>query len=135
MIARQPSSGRLARFLGVSAVGFVLNLGITVFLHEFLGATEELAFALALLTVFSYNFAACRYFIFRATSSDPRRQLLKYALSSAVFRLVEYAAFVLVHTILGVQYLVAAVLILATSFFSKYFFYGNVVFTNDRHQK
>lgn len=132
MSDQQRSFGRLARFLAVSVVGFGLNLGITVVFHELLGAPEELAFAIALITVFSYNFVACRFFIFRATRSDPRRQLIKYALSSAAFRLAEYAAFVVVHTVLDVQYLIAAVVVLGTSFLSKYFFYGKVVFTDDQ---
>ena len=131
MSTHQPKLGRLARFLAVSALGFALNLTITGCLHELLGTSEELAFAVALITVFSYNFVACRYFIFRATNADPRQQLIKYALSSAAFRLAEYAAFVLIHTVLNVHYLVAAVLVLGASFFGKYFFYGSVVFTDD----
>jgi putative flippase GtrA len=120
---------RLARFVAVSAVGFPLNLGVTVFVHEVLGASEEVAFAIALMAVFLFNFAACRYIIYRATGGDPRRQLLKYVLFSAVFRLAEYAAFLLVHSVFNTQYLVAAVLVLGTSFFLKFRFYGKVVFT------
>ena len=120
---------RLARFVAVSAVGFPLNLAVTVFVHEVLGASEELAFAAALVVVFAFNFAACRYIIYRATGGDPRRQLLKYALFSAVFRFAEYMAFLLVHSVFDTHYLIAAVLVLGTSFFLKFRFYGNVVFT------
>ncbi len=113
-------------------MGVPLNLVVTVVVHEFLGAPEELAFAVGLITVFSFNFISCRYIIYRATGGDPRRQLIKYVLSSAAFRSAEYAGFIVVHTVFDVQYLVAIVLVLGTSFFCKFFFYGNVVFTDNR---
>jgi putative flippase GtrA len=125
---------RLARFIGVTAVGFPLNLGITAFVHEVLGGPEEIAFATALVCVFAFNFGACRYVIFRATTGNPRSQLLKYAGMSAVFRLAEYLGFLLVHTVLDVQYLMAAVVVLGTSFFLKFHTYGTFVFTDGRRE-
>ncbi len=135
MIPKRPTLERLARFIAVSAVGFPLNLGITVFVHEGLGAPEEIAFAVALTAVFLFNFAACRYVIYRATSGDPRRQLFKYAVFSAVFRLAEYAAFLVAHSVFDLQYMLAAVLVLGTSFLLKFRFYGNVVFTEGRQDE
>lgn len=126
---KRPTLERLARFIAVSAVGFPLNLAVTVFVHEVLGASEEFAFAVALAVVFLFNFAACRYVIFRATSGDPRRQLFRYALYSAVFRLAEYVAFLLVRSVFDTQYLLAALLVLGVSFLLKFRFYGDVVFT------
>jgi len=121
--------GRLTRFVGVAAVGFPLNLAVTVFVHEVLGASEELAFAVALVTLFVFYFVANRHFTFRATGGDARRQLLKYAAFSALFRFAEFLGFLVVHTLFDVQYLIAAVAILGTSFFLKFHFYGGVVFT------
>lgn len=129
MILKRLTLERLARFIAVSTVGFPLNLGITVFTHEVLDASEELSFAIALVTVFFFNFACSRYIIFRATNGDPRRQLLRYALFSAMFRLAEYVAFLLVRSLFDTQYVIAAVFVLGTSFLLKFHFYGNVVFT------
>ncbi len=120
------------RFIAVSAVGSPLNLAVTAVVHECFGASEELAFAVALTAVFLFNFVACRYVIYRATSGDPRRQLLKYFFFSAVFRLLEYLAFLLIRSVFDTQYLVAAILVLGVSFLLKFKFYGNVVFTDDR---
>ena len=132
MTARRPTLERLARFVAVSVVSVPLNLVVTVVVHELLGASEEVAFAVGLITVFSFSFISCRYIIYRASGGDPRRQLIKYVLSSAAFRSAEYAGFIVVHTLFDVQYLVAIVLVLGTSFFGKFFFYGNVVFTDNR---
>lgn len=121
---------RLGRFIAVSAVGFPLNLAITVFVHEVLGGSEEAAFAVALICVFTFNYAACRYVIYRATSGDPRSQLVKYAGMSLLFRLAEYLGFLFVHTLFNVQYLIAAAVVLGTSFFLKFHFYGTLVFTD-----
>lgn len=120
---------RLARFIAVSALGLALNLAITITVHEVLGGSEETAFAVAIVTVFVLNFLACRYFIFDAARGDPRRQFLGFLMSSGLFRVLQYAGFLLVHTVLHVQYLVAAILVLGFTFFAKFSFYGNVVFT------
>ena len=134
MTPRPLPFARLARFIGVSAVGVPLNLAITAFVHEVLGGTPELAFAVALICVFTYNFLACRYIIFRATTGDPRRQLVRYAVLSGLFRFAEYLGFLVVHILFDVEYLVAAILVLGTSFFLKFHFYGNLVFTDDRNR-
>jgi len=123
---------RLARFVGVAAVGFPLNLAVTVFVHEILGASEEMAFAVALITLFVFYFLANRHFTFRATGGDPSRQLFRYAVFSALFRLSEFLGFLVIHTLFDVQYVIAAVVILGTSFLLKFYFYGDVVFTEGR---
>jgi putative flippase GtrA len=115
-------------------VGVPLNLVITSFVHEVLGRSPELAFAVALICVFTYNFFACRHIIFRATTGDPRRQMVKYAGLSGLLRLVEYLGFLVVHAILNVQYLLAAIIVLGTSFFLKYHLYGKLVFTDGRNR-
>ena len=132
MILRRQTLDRFARFITVSAVAFPLNLAVTVFVHEVLGASEELAFAVALAVVFLFSFAACRYVIYRATSGDPRRQLLKYAMFSAVFRLSQYLAFFLVRSVFDTQYLLTAILVLGASFLFKFRVYGDMVFTDGR---
>ena len=124
---------RLARFAAMGAVGFALNIGMTVGLHEGLGAPEELAFAVALAVVFVFSFLTSRYLIFEgASGGDPKRQLLKFALSNAGFRIAEYIGFLVFHTALGIPYVVAIVAVLAVSFLTKFFTYSTVVFVDDR---
>jgi putative flippase GtrA len=133
-MASAPSTlSRLARFAAMGGIGFALNVGITVGLHEGLGAPEELAFGVALVIVFVFSFVTSRYLIFEgAAGGDARKQLVKFAVSNAGFRVAEYVGFLVFHTVLGVPYVVAIVAVLAVSFLTKFFTYSNVVFVDDR---
>lgn len=133
MKARPTTLSRMVRFAGLGAAGFVLNIGITVSLHEWLGAPEELAFAVALAVVFVFSFLTSRYLIFTgAAHGDPKKQLLKFALSNAGFRVAEYGGFLVLHTVLRLPYLLAIVAVLGFSFLTKFFTYSTVVFVDDR---
>jgi putative flippase GtrA len=124
---------RLLRFGALGAVGFALNLAITVSLHELLGAPEELAFAVALVAVFVFGFLTNRHLIFvGAAHGDPKKQLFKYAISNAGFRVAEYVGFLILHTILRLPYLLAIVAVLGSAFLTKFFTYSSVVFVDDR---
>jgi len=124
--------GRLIRFGALGAVGFGLNIIITVTLTEAFGAAEEFAFAIALGVVFIFSFLTSRYLIFAgAATGDPRKQLVKFAASSAAFRGAEYLGFLLLHTFLGQGYLRALSIVLGVSFLTKFVAYSNVVFTPD----
>jgi putative flippase GtrA len=123
----------MIRFAAMGGIGFALNIGITVGLHEGLGAPEELAFGVALAVVFVFSFLTSRYLIFEgASGGDPKKQLAKFALSNAGFRVAEYIGFLVFHTALGIPYVVAIVAVLAVSFLTKFFTYSTVVFVNDR---
>lgn len=124
---------RLVRFAVMGGIGFALNIGITVGLHEGLGAPEELAFGVALAVVFIFSFFTSRYLIFKgASEGDPAKQLVKFAVSNAGFRVAEYVGFLVFHTVLGIPYVVAIVAVLAVSFLTKFFTYSTVVFVDDR---
>jgi putative flippase GtrA len=132
MVLQAATLGRMMRFGAFGAAGFVLNIAITVTLTEWLGAPEELAFAVALFVVFGFSFVTSRYLIFAgAIDGDPRKQLVKFALSSAAFRGTEYLGFIMLHTVLGLPYLIAIVSVLGVSFLTKFFTYSTVVFTAD----
>ena len=133
MKAPTTTFGRLVRFGALGAVGFALNLAVTISLHELLGAPEELAFAVALVVVFVFGFLTNRHLIFvGATRGDPRKQLFKYAISNAGFRMAEYVGFLVLHTLLRLPYLLAIVAVLGVSFLTKFFTYSTVVFVDDR---
>jgi putative flippase GtrA len=125
--------GRLIRFGVFGAVGFGLNMAVTAVLTEVVGTPEELAFAIALVVVFVFSFLTSRHLIFAgAATSDPRKQLIKFAVSSAAFRGAEYLGFLLLHTVIGLNYLVAIPGVLGVSFLTKFVAYSNVVFTADK---
>ena len=133
MQAPRTTLNRLARFAALGAAGFALNIAVTVSLHELLGAPEELAFAVALLVVFLFSFLTSRYLIFAgAAHGDPKKQLLKFAISSAGFRVAEYLGFLVFHTLLRLPYLISIVAVLGLSFLTKFITYSNVVFVDDR---
>lgn len=123
---------RLLRFGALGAVGFGINIAVTVTLTEILGLPEELSFAIALAVVFTFSFVTSRYLIFpEAASGDPRKQLAKFAVSSAAFRGAEYIGFLLLHTVMGLAYLLAIVGVLGISFLTKFVTYSTVVFTSE----
>jgi putative flippase GtrA len=131
--AQQETPRRIVRFAALGAAGFVLNLVVTVSLHEWLGAPEELAFAVALAVVFVFSFLTSRHLIFAgAVDGDPKKQLLKFAVFSAGFRVSEYLGFLVLHTLLRLPYLPSIVAVLGVSFLTKFFTYSTVVFVDDR---
>ena len=133
MSERSKTLVQMGRFAAMGAVGFGLNVAVTVSLHEWLGAPEELAFAVALVTVFVFSFLTSRYLIFSGASrAGARKQLFKFVLSSAGFRFAEYVGFLVLHTLFGLPYLVAIVAVLGASFLTKFFTYSTVVFVDDR---
>jgi putative flippase GtrA len=119
---------RFPRFLIGSAASFGLNIGITWFIHEVLGWDPAIAFAIALLSVFTTNFFVLRHFVFEAGGVAAGTQAVRYLLLALGFRGAEYVAFLLVHEIARVPYLITATLVLATSTLVKFFVYGSKVF-------
>jgi putative flippase GtrA len=122
-------NGSFARFCVVTGLSLGLNFGTTIVLHEVLGLAEEAAYALALLAVFATNFVFLRAYIFAAAvRGSARRQFALYALSAIGFRVFEYFAFLVLHTWLGIYYLIAMAVIQTAAFIGKYLYYGRVVF-------
>jgi len=120
------------RFCVMTVIAFGIHVGVSALLHEGFHVAEELAVAVALITVFTGNYFLQRYYVYQAREGDPRRQLLLYFLSSLGFRGAEYLSFLLVHSVIGVQYLAAYIGVLLVSFMIKFFYYGNVVFKPSR---
>jgi putative flippase GtrA len=129
MSTGKPSTFKsLFRYGVVSGMSFVINLGLTALLHEVFGVAEEAAYAVALITVFLTNFVMFRYYVYGRTVGAAHRQLLAYTLSAIGFRGGEYLSFLLVHTVLGVYYLAAIILVQSVSAITKFFYYRAVVF-------
>jgi len=118
----------VVRFGMLSVMSFTLNMGTAALLHEVLGVREELSVLVAFVTVFVTNFIACRYFVFESTERGFFRQLAEFALSTGVFRASEYGCFLLLHSVLGVPYLLALLAVIGVSFVVKFVFYQSFVF-------
>ncbi len=114
-------------------VSFTLNLGLSALLHELLGVSEELSFGVSLMVVFVVNFLACRYLIFDAAGGNLARQLIAFTLSSLAFRGMEYVAFLLLHSLVGVHYLIAITAVLGVSMIGKFLFYRGAVFVKQNN--
>ena len=129
MIGEPAESRRLVVGIsGASGVAFGANLGLTAFFHEIAGLRPEIAFALTLVLVLVLNFAQMRWFVWGDTDQPIARQFLLFASSSLGFRGLEYLAFLLLNSVLGVQYLIAVTGVLVVSFLSKFIYYRRLVF-------
>ena len=107
----------------------VVNLGLTIGLHEGFAVDPAVAYAIALVTVFLMNFVFFRYYVFIQSEPLPiGSQFMAYTASAIGFRVVEYLSFVLLHTLLGVHYVVTIILVQGLSFVVKFFFYGRLIF-------
>lgn len=126
-LARVIPFGEVSRYTQLAVFSAALNLGLPVLLHEWIGLSERVAVALSLTTAFVVNFAVARGYVFRA-GGPMGPQVLRFAAASAGFRVAEYAGFLLLHTILGLHYVLALGAVLVVSFGVKFVFYRAFVF-------
>ena len=118
---------RLFRWGVNTGASFIVNLGLTVGLHEGLGVKAELAYGVALVTVFFMNFVFFRYYVFIQEKPAPiGQQFAAYTGSALAFRLAEYAGFVIIHSFLGLHYVATVILVQGIAFVIKFFFYGKL---------
>lgn len=116
------------RFGLLAVASAALSFGLTIGLHELAGVPTFAAYAVALVVTFLVNFAAMRYAVFVGHSGSARGQIALHGLTAITFRAGEYAAFLLLHSCLGLHYVLAMVAIQGLSFLGKFFVYRNVVF-------
>jgi putative flippase GtrA len=117
------------KYLLMSGVSLGINLGLTALLHELGGIREEFAFAISIGVVLVTNFLGLRYFVFPGQRGRIVGQFVLFVLSCSGFRASEYAAFLALHTWMGMAYPVSIFLILLASFLMKFFYYGAVIFS------
>ncbi len=115
-----------------SAFSFVFIIAATAALHEIVGLSETLAPAVALVLAFAINFALLRLWVFPGQEAPLGRQLLETAITSAIFRALEYGVFLGFHLGLGINYLVATGASVCLSALGKYFVYREIVFSRSR---
>jgi len=126
-LGRLKPGRQLFRYLAVSGVSAALSLSLPVVFHQILGLKEETAVAASLFTVFVTNFFTIRLYAFRSRGRMGA-QLVKFALSSAVFRAGEFFLFLMGFRYAGLHYMAALVIALGLSFVAKYHFQKRYVF-------
>ena len=110
-----------------------MNVGLTAILHEIFRAEAELAFAIALTTVTGINFLFHRYYTFVGAGRSLIAQGAAFTTSAIGFRGAEYGIFLALHLWLGLVYPLAIVMVLSTSFVSKFFWFRHVIFSTSAH--
>ena len=117
------------RYLLMSGISALLSLGIPFALHEGFAVRPDIAVAMGLGTAFVVNFVTAKLFVFQRKGSV-KTQFSRYTVASFLFRSSEYLAFLLLHSIFGVQYMMANAAVLFVSFCLKFFVYKIFVFTH-----
>lgn len=129
---RHPMLGQAFRFGLLSAMSFVLNLGVTVVMTEAAGLPSFVSVALAMVTTTAANFLVLRFFVFPDAEQRWFKQFVGFATSIAGFRLAEYLAFIALHAGLGWHYLPVYASILVVSLVGKFLLLRNTVFRPER---
>lgn len=111
------------RFLFVSGFSFCLTFGITLFVREVLGQSEQRAFGSAITSALVINFLFLRYFIYGRSQAPLLPQLGIYLVSASVFRLGEYLLFEACLRLIGLDYRVSTIVVLASSTVLKFLYY------------
>jgi len=117
------------RFTFLSVASGVTNLGLTAALHELVGLSEELSYAIALVCALIQNFLGMRYFVYGASSQPWATQFLQFAGATAGFRGLEYLSFLVVHNVMGVHYLIAVAANMVVFTIAKFLFYRVAIFS------
>ena len=116
------------RFAALSVLSFAGYLGLTAFLHEFVGVSSYVAVPIAMACITLLNFYTLRLFIFDNAGRQWLTQLAGFLASIAGFRVAEYGCFLLLHGLLGFVYLYAYAVILFASAICKFIFLRSVLF-------
>ena len=127
-MSAKPLGRQAYRYLLVTGLSAVTTVALPTFLHEILGIEEEIAVAIALVIAFCINFLMARSYIYES-DGHLGGQALKFLATSGLFRLAEYAGFLVLHTWLGVVYWIALIVVLVVSSVLKFFAYRVFVFS------
>jgi putative flippase GtrA len=130
-LAKHVSEG--LRYLLMAGVSAVMSLGIPFVLHEGLSVPPNIAVAIGLGAAFLVNFVTAKHYVFQRRGFV-KTQFSRFAAVSLLFRLCEYIAFLVLHSLLGIQYMIANTLVLFTSFAMKFFVYRGFVFAHKDQQ-
>jgi putative flippase GtrA len=117
--SHEKSLTRFKGYLAASALSFVVNIGLTSFLHEVISMKPMWAYGISLIVLLCINFLLMRYW---------QKQFVATALTSFGFRVSEWVFFVGLNEFLRVNYLLAMLIVMGISFLLKFFVYDRLIF-------
>lgn len=121
------------RYLIMSGMSALLSLGVPLVLHEGFAIRPDIAVAIGLASAFIMNFIVAKLFVFRR-KGPVKREVARFTLVSLAFRSSEYLAFLLLHAVFEIQYMIANATVLFISFCVKFFVYKLFVFSHREKQ-
>lgn len=118
---------QFVRFLAASCLSASITLGLPIVLHELFGLVEEIAVAIPLALATLVNFITLRRLVFRSIGHLPA-EAVRFVIMTLCFRITEYICFLLLHSLLGLHYVLALAIILPTAMASKFLTLRGLVF-------
>jgi putative flippase GtrA len=128
--SHEKSLTRFKGYLAASALSFVVNIGLTSFLHEVISMKPMWAYGISLIVLLCINFLLMRYWVYRKhlQPGTLQKQFVATALTSFGFRVSEWVFFVGLNEFLRVNYLLAMLIVMGISFLLKFFVYDRLIF-------
>jgi putative flippase GtrA len=124
---------QILRYGMLIPTSMVINLGVTYSLERYVGLTESISYALALISLLVFNFISFRYFVFKDKKQRMVRQWSTFLSYNLGLRVLEYLLWHPVRYLLSVyewHYLFANVVVSVIFTILKYFVYSQKVFTD-----
>lgn len=120
--ARLPFIAALVRFGLATLASASLSFLLPIILHEWGGMGERSAVGLSFAIAYAFNFLTLRRLVF-ASKASLGRDLWRYALVNALFRIAEFFAFAALRSAAILSYAAALLVVLAVSTLVKFFAY------------
>lgn len=118
-------AGHLRRFLMTSGLSATLSFILPTLLHELLGLPIKGAVATGFAAAYICNFLLLRTFVFKSMNTF-RSDVIRYLVVNGAFRLAEYALFLVLLDVAGINYVLAVFLVLTVSTVLKFFGYRRI---------
>ncbi len=119
---------KLLRFLLAGLPGFVVAVGLNLFLLHVLGWPGPIAYAAVLVVQVTVNFLFCIYFAFdRNTDKSIARQFSAFLSGILLARVFDWALYVALTELLGIPYLAAQLFNIIVFSIAKFAFARRVI--------
>lgn len=120
-----PALSAALRFPLAVGLSASITIGLPVLLVSGVGVREELAVAVAMVVAFFVNFFVNKRFVFKSTHQGGG-QLLRFFLTNASMRVVDYLGFLLLFNGLGLNYVVSLVIVLSITTVARFFMFSRI---------
>ncbi len=123
------------KFMLTSLSAGLLNFAINIIGHECFGISVNILYPVALAVVSCSTFLQCRFFVYPgAAERNAMKQGWQFALSSIVFRVLEWMLFWFLYNVVALPfhwwYVGCILIVQCTGPVSKFFFYNFYIFGN-----